>query len=608
MKKIFLILLLCCGLVTACKDDSEVRVMPELSCDTSTITLDRTAGSAATLLLRSTEGAIKAIYDADWLQVDVNSRRAIFTTLSDNDAETMRIAQVQIVSGSYSKSVTIRQSGKEVVVDNTLHVGDKTDDGLGLIYWVDPADNTIGKAITLARNGGYAFEVTPVSHSAFSVVNGAANSALFTTGDSSDAVLYCKAQGNGNWYLPARDELWDIFDIYNGVSRLSTAFVSAVPNSLTDAEKTARAAFDKRLTDAGGVAMNTADGAGNGDSYWSSTENTAGDKAYWVRFGKSGADVGAKTSTSRFVRCVRTIGNYTYPDEPATLSASAATVSLESAASSVANILLTSNKTQFSVTLGDTSWLAYSLSGLTLTLTAKTANTTGSVRSTTATVVAGSGTSTAQVVITVSQAVSAQTEFKVGDVVADAGSVKGGMVFWVNPDNKTEAKIISLDRASYKWSTATTPAKSGATLVNNDGAANTIALAALSNVAEMPAVGFCQGKGTGWYWPAKDDFDLLFTQYNGILDGATADVPANITDAEKAARAAFDALMTAAGGTLLNTADATATGDSYWTSYESSGGDKAFYYRFGKWLDWSSSNSAKSSARFIRCVRKVTKQ
>ena len=74
------------------------------------------------------------------------------------------------------------------------------------------------------------------------------------------------------------------------------------------------------LTDLQGDVMNEAAGSGNGESYWSSTENAAGNQAYWVRFGKSGADAGNKTATNRFVRCMRTIGDYTYPEEPGTLT------------------------------------------------------------------------------------------------------------------------------------------------------------------------------------------------------------------------------------------------------------------------------------------------
>ena len=81
--------------------------------------------------------------------------------------------------------------------------------------------------------------------------------------------------------------------------------------------------------------------------YTSSTENAAGNQAYWVRFGKSGADAGNKTATNRFVRCMLTIVDYTYPEEPGTLTVNPNPVTLEGANEAEANVTLTSNKTVF---------------------------------------------------------------------------------------------------------------------------------------------------------------------------------------------------------------------------------------------------------------------
>lgn len=74
----------------------------------------------------------------------------------------------------------------------------------------------VGKAVSVKRQGGNPFEASVMPHSAFSTVNGYANSALFTSPSANDAVAYCQSLGDG-WYLPARDELWELFDAYNGV-------------------------------------------------------------------------------------------------------------------------------------------------------------------------------------------------------------------------------------------------------------------------------------------------------------------------------------------------------------------------------------------------------
>ena len=44
----------------------------------------------------------------------------------------------------------------------------------------------------------------------------------------------------------------------------------------------------------------------------------------------------------------------------------------------------------------------------------------------------------------------------------------------------------------------------------------------------------------------------------------------------------------------MNTAAASATGDSYWASRETSSGTSAFYVRFGKPLAWDKSNAKKT--------------
>ena len=88
---------------------------------------------------------------------------------------------------------------------------------------------------------------------------------------------------------------------------------------------------------------------------------------------------------------------------------------------------------------------------------------------------------------------------------------------------------------------------------------------------------------------------------------ATENNPDAITDFEKANRTAWDQVITGAGGTIMNTAAASATGDSYWASRETSSGTSAFYVRFGKPLAWDKSNAKKDGKRFVRAVRSISK-
>ena len=380
-------------------------------------------------------------------------------------------------------------------------------------------------------------------------------------------------------------------------------------------------------------------------------------------------------------------------------------MTLEGANEAEANVTLTSNKSVFSVVLADDSWLSYTISGTTVTFKAKSKNTTGNIRTTIATITAGTGAAAKAVEVTVNQNVAAEgdaslelstntvtitpdavaksevitmisdetefainitdeswvkayvdvtsktlyfwtlspnlnsssrvttatvtagsganapkqevtitqrgllsSEFAVGQVIADNGSLKGGIVFWVDGTNRGKAKIMSLDRENLAWSTAGTPASTGVDLSGDDGYTNTMALAALPNASEMPAINFCMDKGTGWYWSGRKDLEQMFETYNGTtVANATNDNPNAITDFEKANRAAWDRVVSNAGGTIMNEAASSSTGDTYWACREASNGVNGFYVRFGKPISWSSATSKKSSLRYIRAVRSISK-
>ena len=103
-------------------------------------------------------------------------------------------------------------------------------------------------------------------------------------------------------------------------------------------------------------------------------------------------------------------------------------------------------------------------------------NLNSSSRVTTATVIAGSGANAPKQEVTITQRGLLSSEFAVGQVIADNGSLKGGIVFWVNATNRGKAKIMSLDRENLAWSTAGTPASTGVDLSRDDGYTNTMAL------------------------------------------------------------------------------------------------------------------------------------
>lgn len=613
MKKILgfaaALLTIVCG---GCTSDEEVRVMPEFSYSDHTVALGRSEGSSFTALIATTEPVVAAEYDCPWLSVDVNTRRAVFTATQTNDGTETRTTQVTLRAGDFVEQVTVNQQAVEIE-DDGLKVGDPTDDGLGMIYWVDPSDKTIGKAVSLARLEGKPFELTMKAHNAKSTVDGMANTALYTEHTAEEAAGFCKAMGE-EWYLPAVGELNELFDIYNGVAHTDPSFTAAAIEALSDPEKAARAAFDKLLTDLGGTVID-ATTSGNGQSYWSSTEHDE-QNAYGIRFGKYASDKWKKSGTARFVRCVRRIGNYLPPEEPATLSLSTQSLALEAGAGSSASVTAKTNKaaSTLAATIADPSWLAVEITDATLVFRALSANDTGDTRSTTAVVTAGSGDNTASVTLTVSQAkVIAVEPWQVGDIVPDAEGLKGGIVFWVDPADGARAKIVSLDRSEkMAWGSADVRFD----LSDDDGAVNSAVIAAHEQAATCTALAWCTARGAGWYLPSRSELTDLFDLYNGCHSGegfTNANTEA-ISDAEKAQRDRIEKIFVDAGGDPLNgTAESgygsqsTGAGDSYWTSNEkSTGTDQAFYVRFGKFLNNSTSKKS-SASRYVRAVRVVEK-
>lgn len=203
-----------------------------------------------------------------------------------------------------------------------------------------------------------------------------------------------------------------------------------------------------------------------------------------------------------------------------------------------------------------------------------------------------------------------KTPFKLLDVYMEEGVAKG-VVFYVSDDGMT-AKIVSLDRTeTVAWSTV-----GAATLGSSstsDGSANTLTLRASAEAASIPALAFCDSHGEGWYWPALNELQALFETYNGTTySSATKAVPANITEAEKASRAAFEKVLADNGGTALNTAAETENGTDYWSSTEQIASGVAYgsSFRFGKpYASGAGDQLKKTNAtkRYVRCIKVVTK-
>ena len=436
--------------------------------DTNKVTIsDGNAGETDILLSSNVDLTAEVSEDAAvWLSATV-SRRCLTLSYSVNDSGEERSANVLVKAGELQQVVLVVQS-VYIPPKEGYEVGDLVDEGKGVIYWVDPADKNIAKAISVNRVKGKKWSTDGSAAGTNWFVNGSENAQKLKD-EKYEAALWCAAMGDG-WYLPARDEMLEIFEIYNGTT--VTDATVAQPGSITDQEKASRTAFDALLTAASADAMNTAGDTANGDSYWTSTESeTDPSMVYYIRFGKFLNEPISKTSTSRYTRCVKVYGDYEYGPEPELPDSEEPEQGGDEPGQGGDN------------PGGD--------------------NPGGDV--------GGNG-----------------GDLTVGGVwFEDSKAV--GVVFWVAEDSKA-AKVVSLERTSttVAWSTV------GQTFLGADskadGASNTAILKSSAEASSMPILEFCAGYGGDWYWPAcnelldiynvKASVDAALTSNGGKAFGA----------------------------------------------------------------------------------------
>ena len=189
-----------------------------------------------------------------------------------------------------------------------------------------------------------------------------------------------------------------------------------------------------------------------------------------------------------------------------------------------------------------------------------------------------------------------------------------GIIYWTSEDGKT-SKVLSLNRSEdVPWSNAAKPAFLNAVSAD-DGAANTATIKASAEAAEIPAIAFCSSLGEEWYWPSLNELVEIFNVYNGVAYDPTtkSKLPSEISDEEKAARAAFDLSLTTYGGVVMNAAAETKTGERYWASTElvDEAAGKAYgsFMRFGKaYMSSLADTPGKGKSgdgRFVRCIRVI---
>lgn len=610
MKKLTLVSLLLCLIFASCKEYGEVRIMPEFNNGETEVTLYKNIGSSATVVINTTVDNITAEYNADWLSVDVNKRRVVYSITAVNETGEPRTTVVKLCSGEWVEEVTVTQREIEESELKMLKVGQLTEDELGMIFWVDPENPEVGKAISLKRQSGVC-EVPYKMNNAFSTVNGVANTALFINPGPNDAVTFCTGIGEG-WYMPASGELGDLFDAYNGISHKDPAFVANNTEAITDTEKSARAAFDKMLTDLGGDPINAA-ATGAGESYWSSTEVATvidGKNIIYVRFGKYLSQGGSKEGT-RIARAMKLVGKYKFPEEPATLSVSPSQVALTSEEGATKEVTVTTNKDSYTYVLEgeDVTWLKHEQDGDKVTFTALSANTGDKDRTVIVKFTAGSDDNQATVDVTVSQEKAPVTSaFQIGEFVKMDGGVElaeGGVVFWAEGNS---AKILSLKRIEpVSWISNAESANVALGLEDiDDGEINLQKMRESQIADKISVLTHCVD---GWYLPTRKEMNKVFEAYNGGSASADDVKPDNITEQERIARDAWDKILTDHQGVGMNMKAGNTAGDEYMTSTEDV--DKVsniYFVRFGAFNPKKGgAKYMKTPTRYMRLIRKVSK-
>lgn len=615
----FLAAVACLALLFACtKNEEESKTKESLRLDQTSLSVSADAGSSD-IVLSSTGVTPEVTSDSpSWLSATITTR-VLTVTYTANESEEQRVGTLTVTAGSLNaQTVTVTQAGAKPSGPTTLEIGALTEDGKGVVYYVSKDGNS-GMAISIERTTGIAWSTLTSLVGADSYVNGSANQATILSSVSSPeesypAFYYCSQLGDG-WYVPAVNELLQIFDIYNGIAHDSEGFEARETANLLAEEKAARAVFNGYLTAQGGEEMDNAT-SGKGNAYWSSTEVNTTD-AYYVRFGKymlaSGDDV-TKNKTSRYIRCVKAIGDFTYPAEPVVItSVVPSSVTLEGDASSADVTVEVKNGALFSaeVDADAAAWLSASVNGNIVTVSA-TANDSGNRRSGVVTVVASGAAGQTSTTLKVEQKVPVKADpFKLLETYSEDGKVVG-VVFWVSDDGQS-AKVIALKRSEkIAWAVKDAVSKADSLLVGasstSDGAINTAAIREFVKASpeDVPALAYLDGLGEGWYWPAIDELQTLFETYNGTkFSDATNQKPEKISDAEKEARAAFEKVLTDNGGDKINAAADDNNGEQYLASTEVDN-LQVYSFRFGKRAK-NTDTGKTGTTRMVRGVKLVTK-
>ena len=252
-----------------------------------------------------------------WLKAEKDDKNITLTALSANESGAERSTTVTVTAkntkgSTVSETIAVTQAQKPA--EGTISIG-ATVEG-GVLFGISE-DGKTGKVLYPYGEkkpwrpkviNAAAADVPEANTTEEGVPNNAAMKAFATANkvdfaETFPAAAYCDAL-EGDWYLPARNELVALFEAYNGTD----AGKATVDNheNITPEELAARTAFEGYILAcaADGTILDTK--KTTGDSAFSSTQSTA-TNAYYVRWGKYDNGSQPKHGTSRYARCIKVV-------------------------------------------------------------------------------------------------------------------------------------------------------------------------------------------------------------------------------------------------------------------------------------------------------------
>ncbi len=491
-----------------------------------------------------------------------------------------------------------------------LTVGQVTPDGQGMVFWVDPSDNTCGKAISLSYASTTSFSTVVDTCYIFSTINGYANTQYFLNAvedqDNLNAINYCTGLGD-YWYLPALQEWKEVMEVYNNCA---IDYVTvARPYAISAEELVARAAFDTMLVRAGGAILNNDKDVDSGLEHWTSSEDPdAYGYQMYLRFGYYGVSSRIKSRTSDMIaRGMQIIGSFTYDVETdGILNLDTKTITIEQDRYSSTAIPFETTFALSSIDIswdddGDASWLDVSINDTTIVFTALEANEgvgLDGYRTTYVLIEAGNVSHSVKV-----------SQYALPDYLSDGyvgyenfnnltvGQLSPdgkGMVYWVSPDDSKVGKAISLQAIPGNFSYVSND-PCGATSTYN-GMFNTYTYA-----DDVDGAAYAKELGDHWYIPSHEELMEMYSVYNGNYANTSSysyQSNSNLTYYETASRNNFNAMLTALGGSTIG------TNCCIWSSTEVSETDGSMkYVRFDEYEYLETAGKTSVSSYFYRPIQ-----